>query len=145
VKGRQLVHNIVDLGAACVAAVHAATPQVQLPLLILFDFAAAYPSVSRAFMLRMLRHVGASAFAIFAIAQLYNQCSRSAVFLGEAHQEFEAASGVEQGCCWSSARLGLVLDAFATAVCYHCPVALPFELYTMIWCVLMREGMQLPS
>ena len=102
-----MLHNIIELESF--AAIIARSPQ-SCPAIILFDFAAAFPSLARAFIWITLEAIGIPNFVICAIRSLYsNNCHFTTTNLG-LYFVFTALSGVRQGCPLSSVMFILSTD-----------------------------------
>ena len=92
--GRSLIRNIVDVDDA----MRAAALRGNSPAAIFFDFSAAFPSISQAFLRKVLVHLGFPAGIVNFADCLYfdNKCL---IALGGQHSEgFCIKSGIRQGC-----------------------------------------------
>jgi len=89
--------------------------------LILFDFKAAFPSVSPHFLFKTLEHIGLPQNAIHLVRALYdnNHCNIS--YRGLTYPGFAMASGVRQGCPLSPLLYALVADALMEKICSVIP------------------------
>ena len=89
-----MLHNLIsiDYEAMTVSLKHAKG------MLVLFDFSAAFPSVSHDFLKTSLGLLGLPAHALNLINALYdnNKCNRS--FQGKRYEGFSMEAGVRQGC-----------------------------------------------
>ena len=110
--GRSMLENVLDIEhGAMVSSLRA-----ENSALVLFDFAAAFPSVSHAFLFRVLKHVGIPREALQVIQAFYdnNRCYLS--FRGGQHKGFEMKSGIRQGCPLSPLLFATVADALLVAL-----------------------------
>ena len=55
-KGRNFVNNIVDLDS--IGRIYGADPSSHLPVIALFDFAAAFPSIMHKYLWKSLKEIG---------------------------------------------------------------------------------------
>ena len=78
----------------------------------LFDFAAAFPSVSQDYLLRALEHIGLPAHALHAVRALYdnNRCRFASG--GQLWGGFQQEAGIRQGCPLSPLFFAAIMDPF---------------------------------
>ena len=94
VRGRSLLQNVWEMEQV---AMRTALEQ-QEGMIMLFDFAAAFPSMANKFIEKSLRHVGLPGSAMTIVDALYSQ-NRCLIAIGGATFEgFGMESGVRQGC-----------------------------------------------
>jgi len=105
-SGRSLLKNVVDIDDEMRKAVLGGGN----PAAIFFDFKAAFPSVSHAFLLDTLRHLGLPQGIVQFIASLYfgNRCFLSVG--GKKVRGFSISAGIRQGCPLSPLLFALVAD-----------------------------------
>ena len=78
--------------------------------LILFDFEAAFPSVSQGYMIDMLRLLGIPPNIVKVVSALYHKCSCLIKIQGSSFEGFDMTSGVRQGCPLSPLLFVFVVD-----------------------------------
>ena len=115
IKGRQALNNIVtvDCHSRVLDSIAAASPQLQIsqtPLLLLFDFAAAFPSLAHAFIFLALRayNVPEGMYLFFVALYTDNKCY--AVLGGVKRFLYNIFSGILQGCPASGSLFVLAID-----------------------------------
>ena len=106
--GRSILANVLDIEEA--AAHYSVTEED--PAILLFDFAAAFPSVHQTFLLRALEHIGLPPGALSVIKALYDCCSCVLCFAGERWTGFRQKVGIRQGCPLSPLLFATVMDLF---------------------------------
>ena len=106
--GRSILANVVDIEEA---ALHAAMEQEE-PATFLFDFSAAFPSISQDYLLVALRHIGLPPEALSAVRALYDNNRCRLAFAGALWGSFDLTSGIRQGCPLSPLLFATVLDPF---------------------------------
>ena len=113
IRGRQMLQNVIDIETHAIVDARLPTRSAAL---IFFDFAAAFPSVARAFIWIALEAIGIPKKVIKAIQALYvnnihfMKCCRNLRFA------FIAYSGVRQGYPLSSTIFILVTDCLLNAL-----------------------------
>ena len=80
--------------------------------IFLFDFAAAFPSVSQDFLLRALSHIGLPAGALHAVRALYDNNRCRLAFGGQLWGGFLQEAGIRQGCPLSPILFAAIMDPF---------------------------------
>ena len=113
VPGRSMIKHVIDVETR--AAKFAFNPN-SYPCVIFFDYAAAFPSIARAFIWIVMEIIGVPPFIIRAIRALYANnihFTRGSVGLSFA---FCAAAGVRQGCPLSSFLFILATDCIIRAL-----------------------------
>ena len=92
-SGRSIVGNLLDLDTSCIETA------LQHPdgACILFDFKAAFPSVSQEYIRRVLADIGLPACALTLIDSLYDRSNCKLSFQGSHCSGFEMGAGVRQG------------------------------------------------
>ena len=105
-KGRYMINNILDIdyNAMTVSLLHAKGA------LLLFDFKAAFPSVSHAFLIDSLRSIGLPDHALNLIKALYDSNYCNIAFQGALYPGFELTRGVRQGCPISPLLFAAAVD-----------------------------------
>ena len=105
-KGRLMINNILDIdyNAMSVSLLH------DKGALLLFDFKAAFPSVSHDFLIHSLRSIGLPDHALNFIRALYdcNKCNIS--YKGSVYPGFDMGRGVRQGCPISPLLFAAAVD-----------------------------------
>ena len=105
-RGRQMLSNILDIDfeSMKISLLH------DKGALILFDFEAAFPSVSQSFMMEMLNLIGLPGNIVKVVSALYHKCSCLTKIDGSSFDGFEMTSGVRQGCPLSPLLFVFVVD-----------------------------------
>ena len=105
-RGRQMLSNILDIDfeSMKISLLH------DKGALILFDFEAAFPSVSQSFMMEMLHLLGLPGNIVKVASALYHKCSCLIKVHGSSFDGFEMTSGVRQGCPLSPLLFVFVVD-----------------------------------
>jgi hypothetical protein len=105
--GRSILANLISIDAAAMqtAMEHPGGATV------LFDFRAAFPSISPDFLFEALRQMGLPSCALNLVASLYdlNMCRIS--YRGQEFPGFRMTSGVRQGCPLSPLLYAIAADA----------------------------------
>ena len=95
VRYRKILENVVEVDMVAAAA---SVDPCNRAALAFFDFAAAFPSIARAFIFLVLEIIGIPWFVIAAIRSLYGGNYNYIMFAGIFKFAFCAAAGVRQGC-----------------------------------------------
>jgi hypothetical protein len=105
---RFLLDSVVNVDQACRASrlTHSQGG------LLLFDVAAAFPSLNQEFLFRVLTAQGVPDCFIVAIKSFYRNNSTLVKMEGESTRSFDIFSGVRQGCPMSPILFALALDPF---------------------------------
>ena len=105
-QGRSMLSNIIDIDY------HSLKVSLNSPhgALMLFDFEAAFPSVSHEYIFRVLQHIGLPSNWISAIRRLYVNNAHWVRVGGHSFPSFTANSGVRQGCPLSPLLFAVVVD-----------------------------------
>ena len=112
-KGRQLIQNVLDLDTFSRLA--ALRPELK-PILVLFDFASAFPSVFHCWLMAVMVHCGAPqglrniVQALYTANNAFVQTESGYVFL------FSILSGVLQGCPFSGAIFSMCVEPFVRRI-----------------------------
>ena len=93
----------------------------RLGLIGLFDFSAAFPSISQEFLFKTLEHVGLPANAMNMVRHLYSNASCQIAVGGGSFEGFELAAGVRQGCPLSPLLYAAVAEIILDKVGESCP------------------------
>jgi hypothetical protein len=105
-KGRSMLHNLLDVdwAAMTISLKHAKGA------LILFDFKAAFPSVSHPFLHQCLSFLGLPSSALNFIRALYHENICNIRLKGQDFPGFESKGGVRQGCPLSPLLFAVCVD-----------------------------------
>ena len=113
ISGRSILQNVIDIETAALAASYDADRR---PVILLFDFAAAFPSLPREYLWTCLRALGVPASSISALRNLYADNQHFFKFGGLLHTAFNVTSGVRQGCPASASLFVLAIDPLLRAI-----------------------------
>ena len=104
--GRSLLRNVIDVEDAMrIAALRGNSPAA-----IFFDFSAAFPSISQAFLRKVMVHLGFPEGIVNFVDCLYHD-NRCLMSLGGRHVEgFSIKSGIRQGCPLSPLLFAVAAD-----------------------------------
>jgi hypothetical protein len=117
VRGRQALNNVCTVDAhsrALDAIAHSAAKLSisQAPLLLLFDLAAAFPSIAHSFIFAVLEFYGFPTGLLLFFRQLYNNNVCYATIEGQRVLLYTILSGILQGCPASGSLFVLAVDPF---------------------------------
>jgi len=93
-----------------------------LGALLLFDFSAAFPSVSHDYLWEILDHIGVPPHFLHAIKSLYIKNTHQLVLDNGLYPSFELKSGVRQGCPLSPTLFVLCIDMLLTKLEQNLPL-----------------------
>ena len=88
-----MLANVLDLEERAVSD----ALQAEHSAVFLFDFSAAFPSVSQCYLYRTLTHVGVPSSALNVVKALYDRSRCMLSFSGELWGGFDLAAGTHQG------------------------------------------------
>lgn len=116
-KGRSMIHNILDVDW------HAMTVSLKAPkdALLLFDFKAAFPSVSHAFLLRCLHALGLPKGVMNFIGSMYSHNRCVIRMQGQDYPGFCLQGGVRQGCPLSPLLFAVSVDILLRTIVHELP------------------------
>ena len=105
-KGRQMLNNVIDIDY------HAMTISLKCRkgVMMFFDFKAAFPSVSHAFLKRSLQCIGLPPSALSFINALYDNNKCDIAYKGNLYEGFGMYCGVRQGCPISPLLFAAAVD-----------------------------------
>ena len=103
---RSMLANVVDVDfeAMTISLQHARGA------VILFDFKAAFPSISHDYLHRVLRHIGLPDHGMHLVESLYNENRCVIACGGSQHAGFDMKAGIRQGCPLSPLLFATVVD-----------------------------------
>ena len=116
IKGRHIDDNILQLEAA--AIVHSLT-NIKRAAMVLFDFSAAFPSVSHRWIFKVLEHMQIPSNIIHAIRELYKNSTASICINNVAYFTIGIYSGIKQGCPLSGTIFALAIDPLLRTIVLH--------------------------
>ena len=90
---------------------------------VLFDFRAAFPSMSQQFLLRILGALGLPDFVLHFISSLYDDNRCSINVSGKAFAGFAMRAGIRQGCPLSPLLFAIVMDILLRRLARLVPTA----------------------
>eukprot|EP00959_Pyramimonas_sp_CCMP1952_P468264 9492941-Pyramimonas_sp.AAC.1 len=106
-QGRSMLSNVVDVEHH---AMLAATEE-QDAAIVLFDFTAAFPSVSRTYIMEMARAAGFPSMAMGVLAALYHKTVGVLLLHGRLYEDVALEAGIRQGCPLSPLLFALASDS----------------------------------
>ena len=114
-KGRSMIHNIIDVDW------HAMTISLRHEggALVLFDFRAAFPSVSHEFLITCLECLGLPACAMNFIKIMYDNNRCYVRLQGQDPSGFTMNGGVRQGCLLSPLLFAVCVDILLRMIEQH--------------------------
>ena len=107
-QGRNIEQCIVRSEADAISTANDSAPGAWL----LTDLKAAFPSLARAFVWRVLHKAGIPDHILTAIQTLYDKAFHKVLFRGKKYDGFLATGGLFQGCPLSGALFCICIDAF---------------------------------
>ena len=115
--GRSIVANLLDLDTNCIETA------LQHPdgACILFDFKAAFPSVSQEYIRRVLADIGLPTCALTLIDSLHDHNSCKLSFQGGEYSGFEMGAGERQGCPLSPLLCAIIAEVLLDKIEKECP------------------------
>ena len=118
-QGRSILANLIDLDTESMCASLRSNDGAT----ILFDFRAAFPSISQDYLQTVLKRVGLPPSALNVVSWLYdaNHCRISCQ--GESHPGFDMTARVRQGCPLSPLLYAAVAEVFLDKISAECPEA----------------------
>ena len=105
-RGRSMLQNVLDIDYESMRV----SLKGDTGAIILFDFEAAFPSISQEYLLDMLHRLGLPESVIRPIRALYHDCRCWVKVSGGVFDGFKMSSGVRQGCPLSPLLFVLVVD-----------------------------------
>lgn len=119
---RSMLSNVVDLE---LAAMHA-TLEHENPAIMLFDFSAAFPSISQEFLFRTLENLGLPRAAVQLVKSLYFNHKGFPVLEGARGTGFCMSAGIRQGCPLSPLLFVVAVDGLLRRVGRESPGTSPW-------------------
>jgi hypothetical protein len=105
-QGRSMLSNIVDIDFEAMRV----SLQYKAGAIVLFDFRAAFPSVSHTYIMKVLHHLGFPKTALALVTALYNQNRCLISCHGSLYPGFDVKAGIRQGCPLSPLLFAVVVD-----------------------------------
>ena len=119
IQGRSMLANVVDIEHAAMTA----SMECEEAVIVLFDFSAAFPSVSRRYLLTMARAAGFPAMAMEVLGALYHQTVGQLLLHGRLHEHVRLDSGIRQGCPLSPLLFAMASDSLLRIMAVRHPLA----------------------
>ena len=116
-KGRSMLSNVVDLEMISMELA-SKSPDAAL---VLFDFRAAFPSMSQEFLFGILEALGLPKEVTNFIAALYDDSRCEIGLAGRKFTGFELSAGIRQGCPLSPLLFALAMDILLRRIARICP------------------------
>jgi hypothetical protein len=118
--GRSMLDNIIDIDweAMTISLKH------EHGALLLFDFKAAFPSLSQDYMMKVLRHLGAPEAVLHMIGALYHNGRCELALAGKLFPGFVLAMGIRQGCPLSPLLFAVTVDLLLRKLAKDFPEAM---------------------
>jgi len=125
-KGRQLTDAVLDIEAHAQLVCRLAAT---FPAILLFDFAAAFPSINWIFLFLVLVKMQIPDKVLRMIRKLYDNCMHFIVRGGKRYPAFVVSSGILTGCPLSATLFNLVIDPLLRQVLTYMPydISVPRE------------------
>ena len=105
-KGRSMIANIVDIDYEAMRV----SLKCEEGTIVLFDFQAAFPSISHEYLNTVLRHIGFPPSALSLVAALYDQNRCKISCQGARFTGFKIRAGIREGCPLSPLLFAVVVD-----------------------------------
>ena len=102
-RGRSMLSNVVDIDTEAMTV----SLRHDKGALVLFDFAAAFPSMSQTYMLTVLKHLGLPAASMHFLEALYDNKKCVISCKGCIYEGFPMTAGIRQGCLYHHCSLQL--------------------------------------
>ena len=116
-KGRSMLHNIIDIDTTAMTV----SLQHEHGTLILFDFKAAFPSISHPFLLQCLSMLGLPKEAMNFIQSMYHHNKCVLRIQGQDFPGFALLGGVRQGCPLSPLLFAVCVDILLRRIMHEIP------------------------
>ena len=116
-KGRSILKNLIDVDTESMSV----SLKSQNGAMILFDFKAAFPSISQEYMLRVLSRIGVPECARQVVTWLYDDDKCLLSLRGALHPRFAMTAGVRQGCPLSPLLYAVISDILLARILEECP------------------------
>ena len=143
-----LVDNIYDIEATALLATRMASTY---PSIVLYDFKAAFPSISWKYLYELLKRIQVPETIRRYIQHLYRDAKHSIRYKGDVYEAFTISSGILQGCPLSAALFCLALDPLTRFILTRIPRNPLYPTTTLdaymddVATVLNRTIVQLPQ
>lgn len=119
VPGRSMLANIADIEHSAMLA----SLECRDAVIVLFDFSAAFPSISRTYLFAMARAAGFPDFAMHVLGALYHQTVGQLLLHGRLHEHVRLEAGIRQGCPLSPILFALASDSLLRIIGVRHPAA----------------------
>ena len=116
-RGRSILKNLIDIDTESMSV----SLKSQSGAMVLFDFKAAFPSISQEYMLSILAKIGVPECARQVVTWLYDENKCQLSFRGAVHPGFAMTAGVRQGCPLSPLLYAVISDVLLARILDECP------------------------
>ena len=116
-KGRVMLHNVIDIDWAAMTV----SLKCEHGALLLFDFRAAFPSISHPFLMQCLEWLGLPKEAMNFIHSMYHQNKCVMRIQGQDFPGFVILGGVRQGCPLSPLLFAVCVDILLRRIMHEIP------------------------
>ena len=115
IQGRSMLKNIIEVEHAAMCA----SLQHEDAAIVLFDFTAAFPSISREYLMATAESAGLPPTAMHVLRSLYHNTTGVLFLNGKLHGSVPFLSGIRQGCPLSPLLFALASDSLLRILKYR--------------------------
>jgi hypothetical protein len=118
-KGRSIIGNLIDIDTEAMEI----SLRSDRGALVLFDFSAAFPTISQEYIHRVLEYIGVPDASRKLILSLYSDNKCGITCKGDTYPGFTLTAGVRQGCPLSPLLFAVTADVLLRTLARDCPQA----------------------